>query len=77
MKLSPVKLGIIGALAYFTSLSWVYLYFRIAGRNTQPGLIVDRATPDAPKLVATVGAGLVLVSVLWAVGRLIRRRRVQ
>jgi len=74
MKLSPLKLGIIGALAYFTSVAWVFLYFRITSRNDLPGWIIERATPDAPKLVAVVGAGLVLVSILWALARLIRRR---
>jgi hypothetical protein len=74
MKLSPLKLGIIGALAYFVSVAWVFLYFRIATRNDPLGWIVDRATPDAPKLVAMVGVGFVLVSVAWAVVRVFRRR---
>jgi heme A synthase len=74
MKLSPLKLGIIGALAYFASVAWVFLYFRIAARNDPPGWSVDRATPDAPKLVAMVGAGFVLVAVAWAIVRLVRRR---
>ena len=53
---------------------WVFLYFRFASRNDPPGWIVDRATPDAPRLVAMVGVGFVLVSIVWAVARLIRRR---
>ena len=76
MKPSPLKLGIIGAFAYFASVAWVFLCFRIASRHDPPGWIVDRATPDAPKLVAIVGVGFLLVSVLWAVVRLIRRRPV-
>jgi len=77
MKPSPLKLGIMGVLAYLASVAWVFLYFRIASRHDPPGWIVDRATPDAPKLLAIVGVGFLLVSVLWAVVRLIRRRRVQ
>ena len=50
------------------------MYFRIAKRNDPLGWIVDRATPDAPKLVAMVGVGFVLVSVAWAVVRVFRRR---
>ena len=74
MKLSPLKLGILGAVTYFASVAWVFLYFRIASRNNPHGWIVDRSTPDAPKFVAMVGVGFVLVSVLWAVARIVRRR---
>lgn len=74
MKLSPLKLGIIGALAYFASVAWVFLYFRIATRNDPPGWIVDRATPDAPRIVAMVGVWFVLVSVAWAIVRVVRLR---
>jgi hypothetical protein len=77
MKLSPLKLGIIGALAYLTSVAWVFLYFRIASRNDPPGWIVDRATPDGPKWVAMVGVGFVAASMLWAVARLVHRRRLR
>ena len=74
MKLSPPKLGLIGALAVFTSAAWVFLYFRIASWNDVPGMIVDRAMLDAPRLVTMVGVGFVLVSVAWAVVRVVCRR---
>jgi hypothetical protein len=74
MKLSPLKLGVFGALAYFASLAWVFLFFRISARSDPPGWIVDRATPDEPMLLAMVGVALVLVSVGWAIGRVIRHR---
>jgi len=77
MKFTPLKLGLIGALAFFTSVAWVLLYFRIASRNDPPGWIVDRATPDAPQWIAMVGVGFVAVSVLWAVARLVHRRRLR
>ena len=56
------------------SVAWVFLYFRIATRNDPLGWIVDRATPDAPKLVAMIGVGFVAVSVGWAVMRIVRGR---
>jgi len=52
----------------------VFLYFRIASWNDVPGMIVDRAMLDAPRLVAMVGVGFVLVSVAWAVVRVVCRR---
>jgi hypothetical protein len=74
MKLSPLKLGITGVSAYFVSIAWVFLFFRISSRNDPAGWIVDRATPEGLQVLAMVGLGLVLMSVLWAVWRLIHRR---
>jgi len=73
MKPSPLKLGIVGAFAYLASVAWVFVYFRVASRNDPAGWIVDRATPEAPRLVAMVGVGCVLASIVWAIVRLIRR----
>jgi hypothetical protein len=74
MKLSPLKLGIIGVATYSASLAWVFLYFRIVGRNDPPGWIVDRPTPVSPKLLAIVGGAFLLASVLWAIVRVFRGR---
>lgn len=73
MKPNPLKLGIVGAFEYFASVAWVFVYFRVASRNDPAGWIVDRATPEAPRLVAMVGVGCVLASTMWALVRLIRR----
>jgi hypothetical protein len=54
MKLSPLKLGIIGATSYGASVAWVFLYFRIAGRNDPAGWIIDRSSPEGPRLMAIV-----------------------
>jgi hypothetical protein len=72
MKPSPLKLGIVGAFAYFASVAWVFVYFRVASRNDPARWIVDRATPEAPRLVAMVGVGCVLASIVWAIVRRIR-----
>lgn len=74
MKLSPLKLGLIGVLAYLASVAWVFLYFHIAKRNDPTGWILDRPTPDAPKLVAMIGVVFVVASVAWAVMRVVRSR---
>jgi hypothetical protein len=74
MKPNPLKLGIVGALVYLVSVAWVLVYFRVVSRNDPIGWVVDRTTPDAPKFVAMVGVGCVLVSVVWAIVLFIRRR---
>ena len=73
MKPSPLKLGIVGAFAYCVSVAWVFAHFRVVSRNNPAGWIVDRTTPDEPKFVGMFGVGCVLVSIVWAIVRLLLR----
>ena len=62
----PIWLALVGIGLYAASVAWVFLYHRIASQNDPPGWIVDRPTPDSPKLLAIAAGCFVAIALLWA-----------